>query len=100
MILVTDSVRTDTNSAPRLSDGTLAGSVPSMDQAHRNTVSNCLVPLSVALTSTSRNPAEVLGLTDRGDISVGKRPDLVLLGHDLTVIETNSNGLLNNASHG
>ena len=93
MVLVTDSVRANTISAPRLNDGTLAGSVLSMDQALRNTVVKCSVPLSVALTSATRNPAEVLGLRDRGDISVGKRADLVLLTHDLSVLQTVSRGL-------
>ena len=93
MVLVTDSVRANTISAPRLNDGTLAGSVLSMDQALRNTVLNCSVPLSVALTSATRNPADVLGLRDRGDISVGKRADLVLLTHDLSVLQTVSRGL-------
>lgn len=93
MILVTDSVRAETISAPRLSDGILAGSVLSMDQALRNTVGTCSIPLSVALTSTSSNPAEVLGLTDRGDISVGKRADLVVLSHEMSVLQTVSQGL-------
>ena len=93
MVLVTDSVRADTISAPRLNDGTLVGSVLSMDQALRNTVVNCSVPLSIALTSATRNPADVLGLRDRGDISIGKRADLVLLTHDLSVLQTVSRGL-------
>ncbi len=93
MVLVTDSVRANTISAPRLNDGTLAGSVLSMDQALRNTVVNCSVPLSIALTSATRNPADVLGLRDRGDISIGKRADLVLLTHDLSVLQTVSRGL-------
>ncbi len=93
MILVTDSVRANAISAPRLTDGTLAGSVLSMDQALRNTVVNCSVPLSAALMSATRNPAEVLGLRDRGDIGIGKRADLVLLTHDLSVLQTVSRGL-------
>lgn len=96
MVLVTDSVRATTVSAPRLNDGTLAGSVLSMDQALRNTVVNCSVPLSIALMSATRNPAEVLGLHDRGDISIGKRADLVLLTHDLSVLQTVSRGLFYN----
>ena len=96
MVLVTDSVRASTISAPRLNDGTLAGSVLSMDQALRNTVVNCSVPLSIALTSATRNPADVLGLRDRGDISIGKRADLVLLTHDLSVLQTVSHGLFYN----
>jgi len=99
MVLVTDSVRATTISAPRLNDGTLAGSVLSMDQALRNTVVNCSVPLSIALTSATRNPAEVLGLRDRGDISIGKRADLVLLTHDLSVLQTVSRGLFYNRNN-
>jgi N-acetylglucosamine-6-phosphate deacetylase len=55
--------------------------------------------LAQALASATRNPANVLGLVDRGEISVGKRADLVLLGNDLTVIKTVSNGLSNIADN-
>lgn len=93
MILITDSVRASTKNAPRLSDGTLAGSVLTMDQALRNTVLRCSVQLSVALASATKHPARVLGLHDRGDISVGKRADVVLLDNDLSVLQTVSGGL-------
>jgi N-acetylglucosamine-6-phosphate deacetylase len=93
MILVSDSVQSISDHAPRLKDGTLAGSVLTMDQAIRNAVIHCSVSLSQALASATRNPASVLGLVDRGEISVGKRADLVLLGNDLTVTKTVSNGL-------
>ena len=99
MVLITDSVRANTISAPRLNDGTLAGSVLSMDQALRNTVVICSVPLSIALMSATRNPAEVMGLRDRGDISVGKRADLVLLTHELSVLQTVSRGLFYNRNN-
>jgi len=100
MIMVTDSVQSSSNQAPRLQDGTLAGSVLTMDTALRNAVFHCSVPLAHALASATRHPASVVGLTDRGDIEVGMRADLVLLGHDLYVIKTISNGLLNNAQNG
>jgi N-acetylglucosamine-6-phosphate deacetylase len=76
-----------------LKDGTLAGSVLTMDQAIRNAVLQCSISLAQVLASATRNPANVLGLVDRGEISVGKRADLVLLGNDLTVTKTVSNGL-------
>jgi N-acetylglucosamine-6-phosphate deacetylase len=82
-----------------LKDGTLAGSVLTMDQAIRNAVLHCSVSLAQVLASATRNPASVLGLVDRGEISVGKRADLVLLGNDLTVIKTVSNGLSNIADN-
>ena len=99
MILVSDSVQSNSDHAPRLKDGTLAGSVLTMDQAIRNAVLHCSVSLAQALASATRNPANVLGLVDRGEISVGKRADLVLLGNDLTVIKTVSNGLSNIADN-
>ena len=99
MILVSDSVQSNSDHAPRLKDGTLAGSVLTMDQAIRNAVFHCSVSLPQALASATRNPASVLALADRGEISVGKRADLVLLGNDLTVIKTVSNGLSNIANN-
>ena len=99
MILVSDSVQSNSDHAPRLKDGTLAGSVLTMDHALRNVVLQCSVPIAQALVSATRNPASVLGLTDRGEIEVGKRADLVLLGNDLTVIKTMSNGLFNIANN-
>ena len=95
MIMVSDSVQSTSDHAPRLSDGTLAGSVLTMDQALRNAVFHCSVPLELALASATKHPAAVLGLKDRGEIARDKRADLVLLGHDLSVVTTVSNGLLN-----
>ena len=95
MIMVSDSVQSNSDLAPRLKDGTLAGSVLTMDQALRNAVLHCSISLTRALASVTRNPARVLGLRDRGEIEKGKRADLVLLEYDLTVIKTISNGLLN-----
>ena len=72
-----------------------AGSVLTMDQALRNAVLHCSVPLDQAIASATKHPAAVLGLKDRGEIARDKRADLVLLGHDLSVVTTVSNGLLN-----
>jgi N-acetylglucosamine-6-phosphate deacetylase len=71
--------------APRLPDGTLAGTVLTMDQAVRNCVS-IGIELERALEMASAIPAELLGLDDRGTIAVGKRADLVALDpSDLSV---------------
>jgi N-acetylglucosamine-6-phosphate deacetylase len=64
--------------APRLADGTLAGSVLTMDQAVRNIV-GIGVPLERAIEMASTIPAELLGLDDRGVIEPGRRADLVAL---------------------
>ena len=64
--------------APRLPDGTLAGSAVTMDAAIRVCVA-AGVDLSAAVTAASTNPARLLGLHDRGALEVGKRADLVAL---------------------
>ncbi|HEU5081780.1 MAG TPA: amidohydrolase family protein [Acidimicrobiales bacterium] len=65
--------------APRLADGTLAGSALTMDAAVRNAVHVAGVPVADALRAASTTPAEVLGDADRGRIAAGARADLVLL---------------------
>jgi N-acetylglucosamine-6-phosphate deacetylase len=89
MVLVTDAVAWRAGSvggigmelrdgAPRLPDGTLAGSAVTMDQAIR-VVCAAGVPLEHAIRAAATNPARLLGLHDRGDIAVGRRADLVAL---------------------
>jgi N-acetylglucosamine-6-phosphate deacetylase len=72
--------------APRLPDGTLAGSSLTMDAAIRNVVGVAGVSLEDALWAASTTPADLLGLTDRGRIAPGARADLVALdAEELTV---------------
>lgn len=70
--------------AVRLPDGTLAGSVLTLDRAVRNAVS-LGVPLRVASRLASAVPAAYLGLADRGELAVGKRADVVVLDEALEV---------------
>jgi N-acetylglucosamine-6-phosphate deacetylase len=70
--------------APRLPDGTLAGSALTMDAAVRTCV-DAGVPVAHALTAASTTPATVLGLHDRGALAVGARADLVALDPELQV---------------
>ena len=65
--------------APRLADGTLAGSALAMDLAVGNVVHHAGVPLDRAVRAASTNPAALLGLDDRGAITPGRRADLVAL---------------------
>ncbi len=75
--------------APRLPDGTIAGSALTMDAAVRNVVDAAGVPLEDAVRAASTTPARLLGLTDRGRIEPGARADLVVLdGGDLSVRAT------------
>jgi N-acetylglucosamine-6-phosphate deacetylase len=81
--LVTDRVattglRVTDDGAARLTDGTIAGSTLSMDDAVRNVV-GLGVPVERAVQMASEIPADVLGLTDRGRIEPGARADLVAL---------------------
>lgn len=73
--------------APRLPDGTLAGSAVSMDAAVRHAVASG-IDLQHAIRAASTVPAALLGLTDRGVVAVGRRADLVGLSADLQVRRT------------
>ncbi|MEI7548252.1 MAG: amidohydrolase family protein, partial [Actinomycetota bacterium] len=72
--------------APRLPDGTLAGSVLTMDRAIRVCVA-AGIDLAAALRAASTNPARLLGLNDRGVIAVSRRADLVALTPELQIEE-------------
>jgi N-acetylglucosamine-6-phosphate deacetylase len=63
---------------------TLAGSVIALDSAVRN-ATTAGIPLADAVAAASRNPLELLGVTDRGRLAVGQRADLVELDADLAV---------------
>jgi N-acetylglucosamine-6-phosphate deacetylase len=63
---------------------TLAGSVIALDSAVRN-LARSGVPLPAAVAAASRNPLAMLGISDRGEIAVGQRADLVELDDDLRV---------------
>jgi N-acetylglucosamine-6-phosphate deacetylase len=69
-----------------LEDGTLAGSVLTMDQAVKYAVDHLQQPLSEALRMASLYPAQFLLLDrDRGRIAPRFVADMVLLGDDLSV---------------
>ena len=72
--------------AARLEDGTLAGSVLTLDQALRNAC-EVGVPLEKVSDLLSATPARYLGLSDRGTLEVGKRADVILMDDDLQVLE-------------
>jgi N-acetylglucosamine-6-phosphate deacetylase len=63
--------------AVRLADGTLAGSVLTMDQALRNLV-HLGVPLEQAARRCATLPADYLGLEDRGRLVPGAVADIVV----------------------
>lgn len=81
------SVHVDDISA-RLGDGTLAGSILTMDEAIRNLVEWGDVTTAQALHMATAVPARVLRDTTRGEIVPGRRADLTLWNDDLSVSET------------
>ena len=74
--------------APRLADGTLAGSALRMNDAVRYSVDAVGVELVDAIAAATSNPTRLLGLDDRGSITPGRRADLVALTDDLEVEQT------------
>ncbi len=77
------------NGACRLADGTLAGSILTMDQALVNFMAATGLGLATAWPVTSRTPAQALGLAaEFGSLAVGYQCDLVLLDADLAVVAT------------
>ncbi len=100
LVLITDAIRasgmrsgatelggrtvTVEEGAARLADGTLAGSMLTMDAAVRGAVA-AGVPLEAALFAATTAPARYLGLEDRGVLAPGARADVVVLSPDLQV---------------
>ena len=58
--------------APRLADGTLAGSALTMDRAVRNCVRTAGIDLGAAVDAAATTPARLLGLGDRGPRAGGR----------------------------
>ena len=74
--------------AVRLADGTLAGSVLTLDEAVRNLVAFAGVDLATAVRAATSVPAAVLGAGDRGAVVDGAVADLVLLDDAGQVVAT------------
>lgn len=73
---------------PRLADGTIAGSVLKMNEAIKNAVERCGADLADAAVFASANPADNLGLADRGRIKEGLLPDFCVLDESYAVEKT------------
>jgi len=82
----------------RLADGTLAGSILTLDQAVRNVVEFTGCSLAEALTMATATPARVLNLERKGRIAPGCDADLVVLDESLHVTQTFVKGNLAFAS--
>jgi N-acetylglucosamine-6-phosphate deacetylase len=53
---------------------------------------NAEVPLPDAIAMASLNPAREAGLSDKGEIAIGKDADLVVLSPELEVVQTYAAG--------
>lgn len=71
----------------RLEDGTLAGSLLTMDQAVRNLV-DLGASIEDAVDAATRVPARLIGRNDIGSLAEGARADIVILDDALTVQRT------------
>jgi N-acetylglucosamine-6-phosphate deacetylase len=81
--------------AARLTDGTITGSVLTMDQALRNTLRMMPVSLSEAVGMLTLNPARSIHVDDRkGRLHPGYDADLLLFSPDLTLQATWCRGKL------
>jgi N-acetylglucosamine-6-phosphate deacetylase len=92
---VDDRIITVRNGRATLPDGTLAGSVLTMDAALRNFIAATGLPLELAWQSTSLNAARDLGLAGRkGALAPGMDADLLLLDDSLHVHTTMVQGAI------
>lgn len=71
-----------------LADGTLAGSVATLDQCVRHLAAVTSAPTAAVLRSVTTTPAAVLGDRSRGRLVVGARADIAILEPDLRVSAT------------
>jgi N-acetylglucosamine-6-phosphate deacetylase len=77
-----------TERTAELADGTLAGSILTMDAAFRTLVERLGVALPDAVRLCSTTPAAELGLLEVGAITVGNLADLVVFGPGFGVTQT------------
>lgn len=102
VILITDSIRAGCikegiselggqkiivkNNSARLEDGTLAGSVLTLNKAVQNIYENTDLTLFEAVALASYNPAKDIGLDEKkGSLEVGKDSDIILFDEDFCV---------------
>jgi N-acetylglucosamine-6-phosphate deacetylase len=78
----------------RLIDGTLAGSVLTMDVAVRNSVTLAEAAIAEACRMASEVPARLVGRSSKGRLAPGCDADLALLDEELRVVATYVGGRL------
>ena len=109
MILITDSMRAGfmddgnwelggqevfvENNSARLSDGTLAGSILTLNKAVSNMMKYTELEIHEAVALASLNPAKLIHIDDtKGSIKIGKDADLVIFDEEFNVELTIAEG--------
>ncbi|MGB7963432.1 MAG: N-acetylglucosamine-6-phosphate deacetylase [Propionicimonas sp.] len=77
----------------RLTDGALAGSTLTMDEAVRRAVRNVGLPVPIAVAAATEVPARAIGRADLGRLEPGGAADVLVLGPDLHVERVWAGGL-------
>lgn len=77
------------NNSVRLSDGTLAGSILTVNRAVKNIYENTNLTLNEAVNLATINPAKSIKVDDRkGSIEEGKDADITIFNDEFEVIQT------------
>lgn len=73
----------------RLKDGTIAGSILTLNGAVRNFLNHTDLPIYTVVNMASLNPARVIGEdVRRGSIEIGKYADMVIADNDINIKST------------
>lgn len=75
-----------------LADGTLAGSILTMEKAVQNIWKFAHLTLPQAVQLATANPARELGFSDRGTLETGQRADLAIFDDDFNILQTYKKG--------
>ncbi|WP_432642248.1 N-acetylglucosamine-6-phosphate deacetylase [Acidaminococcus sp.] len=75
-----------------LADGTLAGSILTMEKAVQNIWKFAHLTLPQAVQLATANPARELGFSDRGTLKTGQRADLAIFDDDFNILQTYKKG--------
>ncbi|GEN46602.1 N-acetylglucosamine-6-phosphate deacetylase [Alkalibacillus haloalkaliphilus] len=83
-----------------LTDGTLAGSVLTMDEAVRRMLELCEASFHDVIKMTAENPAKQYGVWDlKGSIAVGKDADFLLVDDQFNIHSTYCKGVISYEAH-
>lgn len=105
VVLITDSIRAACmkegqydlggqminvcNGSARLQDGTLAGSVLTLNKALKNVLENTNLSICEVVQLASLNPAKVIGVSNhKGSIKIGKDADIIIFDEYFNIYNT------------